>query len=461
MLATNLKELVQRYNRPGPRYTSYPTAPQWKTQLSQEEVENKFAQLRNDQDPLPLSLYLHIPFCQEICHFCGCTTFQQKPGKVTTGYVDQLCQEIGLVAEKINPKASCVQMHWGGGTPTFLSEKEIETILSTIQQHFTFTKDAEIAIELDPRVTTPSQMILLRRLGFNRVSFGVQDFDPEVQKASNRIQSIDVTHKLYQQCRDLQFHGINFDLIYGLPKQSAASFAKTVERVSEWKPDRIALFSYAHVPWLKPFQRNIDEKQLPSADEKFETFLQAREYFFKAGYEPIGMDHFARPTDELSLARRNQKLRRNFQGYTVQPPSHVVALGMSAISDFGDLYWQNAKKLNLYRDALLQHKIPIERGYFLNANDRIRRDVIMQLMCNFVLRFSDIEKRHNLSFSSYFAKELLALQPLQDDGLVTMTSESLSVTELGQLFVRNVAMIFDDHLAQSSPMGGNVYSKTI
>lgn len=452
-----LQTLVQRYNRPGPRYTSYPTAPVWQESIQAQALRQKLAQ--KESPAALISLYLHIPFCREICHFCGCNTFQQNDANFAKRYVDYMIREIELLASQLPAPRQTVQMHWGGGTPTFLNESEISRLYHAVTKYFTFMEGAEIAIELDPRVTSHQQAVVLRQLGFNRVSFGVQDNDLKVQQASNRVQPPAVTAALYQSCRDLKFESINFDLIYGLPLQTPESFARTVADVIAWQPDRIALFSYAHVPWLKPFQRKINSAELPPAESKFTTFLQTRERFTQAGYVTIGMDHFARPQDELAKARQQQRLRRNFQGYTVKPPSHVHAIGISGISDLGDLYVQNTKKFNQYYQAIDQGEFAIERGYQLSRNDRIRRQVIMQLMCNFVVDFTAIEKAYELNFKHYFEDELQALQPFIDDQLVELVAHGLQVTELGQLFVRNVAMVFDDHLAKSS--GSNTFSKTV
>lgn len=442
-------KLVDRYNRPGPRYTSYPTVPEWRESAQAELLEQKLAALRQTE-PRPLSLYLHIPFCAEICHFCGCNTFQLGDPNYAERYLDYLIREIDLFASRLPAPRAAVQMHWGGGTPTFLTEAQIEKLYRAVTARFNFTPDAEISIELDPRVTTAGQTQLLRDLGFNRVSFGVQDLDLAVQQAANRIQPVEVTQRLFDQCRGLGFSSINVDLIYGLARQTTETFARTIEQVMRWRPDRIALFSYAHVPWLKPFQKKINAAELPPADVKFRTFLSARRAFLDSGYEPIGLDHFAVPQDELAVARREGALRRNFQGYTTLPETNVYAMGISAISDVGDLYVQNHKKFTSYYSALDNGHFAIQRGLELSADDQLRRYVITKLLCNFALDFAPIEQRFGIDFNDYFATELSELPSFINDGLATLDAQGLRVTPLGQLFIRNLCMLFDAHLRRQT-----------
>ena len=452
---------INRYNKPGPRYTSYPTAPEWTEEVNHEALVNQLAALES-RPGAPISLYVHIPFCHEICHFCGCHTYTLGNQDFADRYIQAVLNEFRLFASHL-PKhhKQAVQLHLGGGTPTFLTVKQLDVLLSGIRSIFKFSDDAELAIELDPRVTSEEQMKLLSGHGFNRVSFGVQDFDPKVQHASNRIQSKEKTRWLYDLCREIGITSVNFDLIYGLPLQTLNGFASTIEEVIRWKPDRIALFSYAHVPWLKPYQRNIAESDLPQPMDKFQLFIQSRRLFLEAGYEQIGMDHFALPGDEISIARKQERLRRNFMGYTVRPESHVVAAGVTAISDLGSCYVQNVKKFNHYMDHTSQGVFPVYRGSLLNDDDLLRRDVIMRIMCNFTLEFAAVEKQYGISFNQHFAAELSELQTMIDDGLIAIDDKRLNVLPLGKIFVRNIAMPFDRYLKLKSQHSGPRFSKTI
>ena len=454
-------ELVQKYTKPGPRYTSYPTAPAWHSDIGVTQLQEKLAQLKEKHNSTPMSLYVHIPFCTQICHFCGCNTFQAKNQKPAQKYVDHLLRECELYAEQLDSSRDTIQMHWGGGTPTFLEEKDISRICQHLQKLFHFSADAEIAIELDPRVTTKNQLELLKSLGFNRVSLGVQDFDHDVQVASNRVQPIELTKDFYEHCRQQEFLSINFDLIYGLPKQTEHGFAKTVKEVIAWRPDRIALFSYAHVPWLKPFQRKINASDLPAAESKFRTFVTARHMFMQAGYKQIGMDHFALPNDELAQAKEQRVLRRNFQGYTTKPQSHVYAFGTSGISDLHDLYVQNEKKFNRYYDLIDNNLLAANRGMVLNADDVLRRHVISAIMCNGYVNFSEVEQDFSIDFHEYFKEELRNLETLQADDLVHVTHKELTVQPLGHIFLRNIAMPFDAYLKQQLAKEKPLFSKTV
>ncbi len=455
------RRLIERYHRDGPRYTSYPTAPEWREDVGATAVFERLQQLQQNELAKPISLYIHIPFCEEICHFCACNTFKIGDRAFAENYLEKLKQEIALFAQNIREPRETIQMHWGGGTPTYLKENEIDSLFNTISQHFSFARDAEIAIELDPRVTSLGQVQLLAKLGFNRVSFGVQDFDPDVQKACNRIQPRDLTKQLYDQCRQLGMSSINFDLIYGLPQQTEQSFAKTVEEVIHWRPDRIALFSYAHLPRKVAYQRRINAAELPDPASKFNIFVQARERFLESGYVQIGMDHFALQNDELAVALQQKKLRRNFQGYTVKPESYIYAMGLSGISDFGNLYVQNFKKFNLYYDRLDQQRFAAHRGVVLGQDDQVRREVITELMCNFELDMRAIATKHNIVFRDYFATELAELEQQAEDGLLQIQESKLEVLPLGKIFIRNIAMVFDAYLRRSRGERQAMFSKTI
>ncbi len=439
-------ELLAKYDRPGPRYTSYPTAVEFHESFTPQRYLQKLEEAAQHPDE-PLSAYVHLPFCRERCSFCGCNVIiTQKPG-VASEYVTQLEREVALVAEKLGKRTRLVQYHWGGGTPTYLSLEDIERVWRIFSDRFTFEPDAEIAIEVDPRVTTHRQVELLKKLGFNRFSMGVQDFDAEVQEAVNRYQTFNQTKDLHEHLRGLGIDSINFDFIYGLPHQSAVSFRKTIELALELRPDRVAVYSYAFIPWIKAHQKQIRLEDLPPREVKLELFGIAHELFTSAGYEQIGMDHFALSTDSLAKAAREHTLFRNFMGYTTHPAKDSVGFGVSSIGDLGGAFAQNTKKLNRYKDALDKGLPPIERGFERSKDDEIRRDVIQSLMCNFHLDIRAIERTYGIDFAGYFAGSLKDM----DDGpgahgFVTRNADVIEVTEKGRLFVRNVCMAFDAYL---------------
>jgi oxygen-independent coproporphyrinogen-3 oxidase len=452
--------LIRRYDRPGPRYTSYPTAVEFSAAFHErayrEQLERAAA---NDE---PLSLYLHLPFCEERCSFCGCSVIITKKRDVAAHYLDYLHREIAMLAESLSGRRKVVQYHWGGGTPTYLSLDEIAALQSVVQRHFEIQPAAEVAIEVDPRVTSFDQLALLARLGFNRLSFGVQDFAHEVQIAVNRVQSETDTRALFEEGRRLGFQSINLDLIYGLPFQSRASFARTVDSVIGMRPDRVAVYSYAHVPWIRGNQKKIDPKDLPPAEQKVELFVEAMERFLAAGYQQIGMDHFALPDDELARASSAGTLHRNFMGYTTRPAADMVACGVSGIGDVSGAFAQNVKKLSTYYEALDAGRFPIERGYRLDPDDHVRRDVIANLMCNFRVDVAATESRHGINFADYFAREIGELRAGPEaDGFVAVGSDRIDVTGFGRLFVRNVAMVFDRHLREKAKDDKPVFSRTV
>jgi oxygen-independent coproporphyrinogen-3 oxidase len=452
--------LIERYDRPGPRYTSYPTAVEFHPGFGPHDYGERLAAASHAD--APLSLYIHVPFCEERCAYCGCAVIATRKREVAATYLDYLEREIAMLAGALGSRRRIVQYHWGGGTPTYLSPEQILRLDAAVRRHFDVVADAEQAIEIDPRVTTRRQIALLRRLGFNRLSFGIQDFDERVQEAIQRHQSEQTTRDLYWAARDAGFESINFDLIYGLPRQTVASFTKTLESVVDLLPDRIAVYSYAHVPWIRPNQKAINPQDLPDAPAKRQLLAKAVETFTGAGYVSIGMDHFALPDDELAAAMRERRLHRNFMGYTVRPAPDSVAVGVSAIGDVAGAFAQNYKSLARYYEAIDAGRFPVERGYALSADDKVRRYVIAELMCNFHVDGTVLRDRFGVTLSQYFAPELARLTApdgLGSDGLVQIAGDSLQVTPRGRLFVRNVCMVFDTYLAAHA--GRPTFSRTV
>ncbi len=437
-------ELLLRYDRPGPRYTSYPTAIEFHEGVGAGDYEEKLKEAAaRPRDPL--SLYLHLPFCHERCTFCGCNVIiTRKPG-VARAYLADLAREIALTAGLLGERRDVVQLHWGGGTPSYHSAGEMRGLFAAVAEHFRIDPEGELAVEVDPRVTSEEQLEVLRELGFNRLSMGVQDFSPEVQEAINRGQTLEETEALFARARALRYHSINLDLVYGLPRQTPARFRATLREVVRLRPDRVACYSFAHIPWIRGNQRRIRREDLPAPGEKFRLFGIAMEAFSAAGYEMIGMDHFALPEDELARAAAERRLHRNFMGYTVMPASDMIGFGVSSIGDVGGAYFQNTKKLSRYRTALDAGRPPVERGYVLDRDDRIRREVITRLMCNFHLAKGDVERRYGIDFDEYFAEEIEALAEPVSHGFVKVTPDAVEVVGAGRLFIRNVCMLFDAH----------------
>ncbi|MFY9531947.1 MAG: oxygen-independent coproporphyrinogen III oxidase [Candidatus Acidiferrales bacterium] len=452
------EEFLAKYNRPGPRYTSYPTAPVWKEDLGPGDLERVFAQA--DQEGRPVSLYTHIPFCESLCLFCACTVSIQKNKSVAIPYLDSVKREVEHVGRFVSRKRPVIQFHWGGGTPTYLTPVQIEDLFGYTREHFNFAANCEIGIEVDPRVTTLEHLETLRKLGFNRLSMGVQDFEPRVQETIHRIQPYEMTRDLIVAARWLGFDSINVDLIYGLPYQTAESFHTTIEKVLTLSPDRVAMFSYAHVPWLKKQQGSF-ATHLPEGMEKFRIFRAGLEGFLSAGYLYIGMDHFARPTDELALAQQNRTLHRNFQGYTTKAGADLYGLGVSAISAVGSTYSQNSREVPAYQAGVARRGIATMRGYRLTEDDRIRRSVISRLLCHTVIPKRAIEAEFGIAFDEYFAPELERLGPFRADGLVVTTADEIRVTMLGRIFIRNVGMIFDRYLTEQRMDSRPLFSKTL
>jgi oxygen-independent coproporphyrinogen-3 oxidase len=440
-------ELLRKYDRPGPRYTSYPTAVEFAESFGPADYAARL--IEADGASGPLSLYAHLPFCEHRCTFCGCHVVITKNQEIVEHYLGYLHREIDLLAAHLPNRRRVSQYHWGGGTPTHLTPSEIEALHRRLTDHFRIEPDAEVAIEVDPRVTTVEQIDLLRTLGFNRLSMGVQDFDPEVQAAVDRNQTEAQTRAMYDLGRERGFASINLDLIYGLPLQTVAKFGRTVDAVTAMRPNRVALYSYAHVPWIKAQQKRIEPNDLPSPEIKLQLFLDARDRFLAAGYVEIGMDHFALPGDELAEARGKRRLHRNFMGYTVRMGSDMVAVGVSGIGDVRGAFAQNEKKLSRYYDVLDEGRFPTERGYALDRDDRIRRETIARLMCNLWLDTTAIEREFGIVFAEYFAPEIGRLSapdgPIAH-GFVAIEPDHIEIVGLGRFFVRNVAMIFDRYL---------------
>jgi oxygen-independent coproporphyrinogen-3 oxidase len=450
-------ELVRKYNVAGPRYTSYPPATKFTAALAGPALAAMIAQ--NNTAERGLSLYFHLPFCETLCWFCGCTTVITSNHGASKPYLDYLEREVALMAARVNPKRKVVQLHWGGGSPTFLQPDEIRRLGEIIRKHFTLAEDVEAGVEIDPRRLTREHIVALREAGFNRASLGVQDFDPQVQAAVHRIQPRALTQQTLDWARELGFGSVNFDLIYGLPHQTAATFAQTLETVLTMGPDRLAVFSYAHVPWIKPAQKILEQKILPTPEVKLELLKMVIERL-TAGerYVYIGMDHFARPADELVRAQRQKTLQRNFQGYSTRGEADIYAFGMSAISQIPEAYWQNEKELPSYFGALDAGQMPLARGYVLTAEDRFRRETIMRVMCDLSLDYEVMSASLGVDFAQHFAAELAELAPLAADGLVTFHPGGLEVTDAGRLFIRNIAMTFDNTLAAATE---RKFSRTI
>jgi oxygen-independent coproporphyrinogen-3 oxidase len=452
------EEFLARYNRPGPRYTSYPTAPVWNDSFGPADLEAVHADA--ERAGTPVSLYMHLPFCESLCLFCACNVIIQKDKRAATPYLDTLKKEIERVSRNVSRKRGVVQFHWGGGTPTYLSPSQMEDLFTFTRDRFSFATDAEIGIEVDPRVTSRAHLESLRRLGFNRLSMGIQDFEPEVQKAINRIQPLEMTRDLIESARSLGFESINVDLIYGLPHQTADSFAHTVDQIIGLAPDRIALFSYAHVPWLKK-QQGAFAAHLPEGMEKFDIFRTGLLKFLEAGYLYIGMDHFAKPGDELAISQQDRTLHRNFQGYTTKAGAALYGMGITAISGFPQAYAQNYRDLASWEASVNDRGLATMRGYRLSDDDLVRRAVINRLLCHTVVPKQEIEKEFAIHFDDYFAKELRHLELPRADGLLTIENDEIRATWLGRIFIRNLAMYFDPYLEKQQLDAKPLFSKTL
>ena len=452
------EDFLARYNRPGPRYTSYPTAPVWNNAFGPNDLERVHEEA--DRARTPVSLYMHIPFCESLCLFCACNVIIHKNKDVAPPYLEILKREMERVSRSVSRERQVVQFHWGGGTPTYLTPAQIEDLFGAAREHFTFATDAEVGIEVDPRVTSRTHLETLRRLGFNRLSMGIQDFHPEVQKAINRIQPFELTRDLLVAARELGFDSINVDLIYGLPYQTPERFAHTVDEILELAPDRVALFSYAHVPWLKK-QQGAFAAHLPEGMEKFEIFRTGLMKFLEAGYLYIGMDHFAKPGDELAISQQNRTLHRNFQGYTTKAGADLYGMGVTAISGIQSAYAQNHRELAAWEKAVGERGIATMRGYHLSEDDRLRRAVISRLLCHTVVVKEEIAREFGIDFDDYFAEELRRLEPSREDGLVSIERNEIRATWPGRIFIRNLAMIFDPYLERQQLAAKPLFSKTL
>ena len=441
-------DLLRRYDVAGPRYTSYPTADRFVEAFTAADYVAALEQRRDGLSgtAYPLSLYVHIPFCESLCYYCACNKIITKHHERGEEYLRYLSREVELNAAHLGTGQTVSQLHLGGGSPTFLNDDELRSLMRMLRHNFEFVPGGEYSIEIDPRTVTRARLATLAELGFNRLSFGVQDFEPVVQKAVHRIQPAEQVFDLVAEARALGFESVNVDLIYGLPKQTPETFARTLAQVSQLRPDRIALYAYAHLPERFKPQRRIHAQELPPAASKLAMLDAALKTLMHNGYDYVGMDHFALPEDPLSVAKRQGRLHRNFQGYSTQPDCDLVALGVSSIGRVGATYSQNVKTLDEYYDLLNQGRLPIARGLALTRDDLLRRSVIMALMCQGSVQFESIEVAHLIEFKRYFANELAQMETMQDQGLVRMDAHGIQVTELGWFFVRGVAMVFDKYL---------------
>jgi len=439
-------EMLQKFDVSGPRYTSYPTADRFVEAFTEDSYKLALEQRRIGGMALPLSIYVHIPFCESLCFFCACNKIVTKHHERSAEYLGYLKREIDLHVAHLGAGQTISQLHLGGGSPTFFSDDELSELMSMIKQSFVLAPNGEYSIEVDPRTVNDTRLEHLAALGFNRLSFGVQDFDEEVQKAVHRIQPAEQVFSLVETARRLKFESVNVDLIYGLPKQTPESFSRTLTQIVELRPDRIALYAYAHLPERFKPQRRISEYELPAAPAKIAMLSDALSAFLSAGYVYVGMDHFALPDDALAIAKRQGRLHRNFQGYSTQPDCDLISLGVSAIGRVGATYSQNAKTIEEYYDYLNQGRFPVVRGLALSHDDLVRRGVIMALMCQGELQYESIELAYLIDFKTYFASELEALKELESKGMVLLDDSSIQVTDTGWFFVRAVAMLFDRYL---------------
>lgn len=442
-------ELIRRYDMSGPRYTSYPTAVQFSEQFTERNYRD--CAERSNVSGKPLSLYFHIPFCDTVCFYCGCNKVVTRDRSRAGPYLKRVYKEIEMQSAMFDSNRKVDQLHWGGGTPTFISHDEMSALMDKTRKHFNLhsNDNGEYSIEIDPREVKSETLVLLRKLGFNRMSLGVQDFDDKVQKAVNRIQPKEKTVAVFQEAKDLGFRSINFDLIYGLPHQTVTSFSNTLDQVIDIGPDRLSIFNYAHLPEMFKPQRRISESDLPSPQEKLEILGDTISKLTQAGYVYIGMDHFAKPDDELALAQRQGNLYRNFQGYSTHADCDLVAMGVTSIGKIANCYSQNQKTLDGYYKAIDSRNLAVVRGILLDEDDTLRRTVITELICHFRLEKGDIAKRYGIVFDDYFTQELRALVDMEQDGLIELGPEVLVIKPAGRLLIRNICMVFDRYLKQS------------
>ena len=448
----------EKYSKPGPRYTSYPTAPEFNDSFKQEDLIQKF---KNQDDKRALSLYIHIPFCRSACYFCGCNVIFTSKEDKKVSYIEYLKKELKILAKHLNTSRIVTQMHFGGGTPTFLSAAQMDEVLNSIKDTFpNFSKDAEISCEVDPRFFTQEHMDILKKHGTNRLSFGVQDLQEEVQEIIHRIQPFEQTKKVVDIARDAGIKSINIDLIYGLPLQTRASFKNTIEQIITLDPDRLAVFNYAHVPWMVKTQRKFDETTFASATTKLEILKDTIEFFTSNGYNMVGMDHFAKPEDELFKAIKKGELHRNFQGYTTKGGADLIGIGVTSIGDGLDYYVQNFKDLKTYEDSIDAGNLPVFKGYNLNDDDILRQYIIMELMSNFSLNIKRTQEKFSINFNEYFSDAIKSLEEFQEAGLLELSQEHIKVNQTGAMLIRNIAMPFDAYL-NKIPEDKRKFSKTI
>ncbi len=451
-------EKFVKYSRPGPRYTSYPTAVEFSEDFGYERYIQK---LQNQDLKKPLSLYFHLPFCRSACYFCGCNVVFTSKEEKKERYIDYLKKELALLQKHLDTSREVIQLHFGGGTPTFFSAKQLEEIIGAIKEVFpNWSSEAEVSCEIDPRFLSEEHMRTLSEGGFNRVSFGVQDFNERVQQAVHRIQSFEVTQNAVNLARKYGMQSVNIDLIYGLPYQSLASFKETLAKTLQLDPDRLAVFNYAHVPWLKKTMRKIDETTLPTPDVKLAILKYTIDFFTSHGYKMIGMDHFAKPHDELFQAIEKGELHRNFQGYTTKGGADLIGIGLTSIGEGEDYYAQNYKDMHAYEEAIDSGRLPYHRGVELNFDDKVRKAVIMELMANFKLDIPRIEREFGIDFRTYFADALEALREFEEQELVRITKNAIEVSPTGTLLIRNIVMPFDAYMKKHGE-GKKVFSKTV
>jgi oxygen-independent coproporphyrinogen III oxidase len=448
----------EKYSKPGPRYTSYPTAPEFNTNFKEDDLINRF---KNQSSKRPLSLYIHIPFCRSACYFCGCNVIFTSKDDKKTRYIKYLKKELEILAKYLDTSRTVTQMHFGGGTPTFLAPSELDEVLKSIRETFPkFSKDAEISCEVDPRFFTKEHMDVLKDAGCNRLSFGVQDLDPQVQKTIHRVQPLDVTAQVVKIARDAGIKSVNIDLIYGLPHQTKETFRKTIEQIITLNPDRLAVFNYAHVPWMMKTQRKFDESTFAPPSTKLEILKDTIAFFDQHGYNMVGMDHFAKPEDELFKAIEKGELHRNFQGYTTKGGADLVGIGVTSIGDGVDYYVQNYKDLPTYEEAIDNGRLPVFKGFTLSDDDILRQYIIMELMSNFALDIKRVESKFNIKFNEYFADAIKMLQEFKDADLITMDDNNIKANATGAMLIRNISMPFDAYL-HKIPEDQRRFSKTI
>jgi oxygen-independent coproporphyrinogen-3 oxidase len=441
--------LLNKYNQPLPRYTSYPPATELTTNFNNDAFRTAIAVGNHKQTPL--SLYCHIPFCETPCYFCGCNTIITQRKELAEPYLGYLERQIREIASLVDADRRVYQLHWGGGTPNYLNQGQVEFLWKQFNHYFHLVESAEVSIEINPRYVDREYILFLRQLGFNRISFGIQDFNPQVQEAINRVQPEAMLFDVMDWIKEAGFESVNVDLIYGLPFQTQETFQETVQKTLRLDPDRIAVFNFAYVPWVKPVQKRMPESALPDAAEKLKILQSTIAELRQGGYVFIGMDHFAKPNDELAIAQEAGELHRNFQGYTTKPESDLLGFGMTSISMLQDVYTQNHKRLKDFYRAMDANELPIERGVKLSQDDLIRRTVIMELMCQFQLSVPDLEEKYHLGFdcdfNDYFAQALPQLDALEADGLIKRWGDGIEVTPIGRLLIRNIAAVFDAYLA--------------